>query len=61
MIRRETDNTSAQVDTNGELGVQPNVGADPHACVPGPDVILGLWAAWMDQISASPPASEPVR
>lgn len=57
MIRRETDKNSAQVGTSGELGVQPNVGADPHACVPGPDVMLGLWAAWMDQISASPPAS----
>ena len=57
MIRRETDKTSGQMGTSGELGVQPNVGADPHACVPGPDVMLGLWAAWMDQIFASPPAS----
>src|SRR4051812_44098593 len=28
---------------------QPQIGPD----VPGPDVMLGLWASWMDRMSAS--------
>src|SRR4051794_17594539 len=41
MAGRNTDNTQTQMGGN----------------VPGPDVMLGLWASWMDRMSASPQAS----
>jgi polyhydroxyalkanoate synthase len=48
MAGRETGKAQAQSNTSGLA----EGGAASGARAPGPDVMLGLWASWMDQMSA---------
>ena len=53
MTRRKPTNAEVNTGTSETTGRQPQGTIDPHASVPGSDVMLNLWASWMDQISDS--------
>src|SRR5215217_6690378 len=53
MAGRETGKAQAQSNTSGLA----ECGAASGARAPGPDVMLGMWASWMDQMSAPAQAS----
>ena len=52
MTCRKPTNAEVNTGTSEATGRQPQGTIDPHASVPGSDVMLNLWASWMDQISA---------